>query len=291
MRLIPLPERLCDTLPGPDDVTTFGGVFAPMDNSKENTQMSWRLLEIDSVPYGDREMLTGEMVLCVRGLLERYSLATVYLGTIARGVLRTYFVLKMVKPDQVGLVNAETMGTYAVDRMAIRSAIVSPKVRKSGDSSLRIHYYAIVLDREFLGGGANRKALLSVCPSISTHLAFETDRPRTLQLMIDRDKLRAVIALAHVVLGRSIHRARGADGERTAYRGPRLEITERQFGIIEMVGRGKTDKEIAKDLGVSYHTVHNTVNRLMRKFSVTRRVRLAAAVRGAAGIGESADAS
>lgn len=50
---------------------------------------------------------------------------------------------------------------------------------------------------------------------------------------------------------------------------PRLGPRERQ--CLEMIARGKTDFEISIILGVSEHTIHNTVRRTMRKYGVATR--------------------
>lgn len=51
---------------------------------------------------------------------------------------------------------------------------------------------------------------------------------------------------------------------------PRLGRRERQ--CLELIARGKTDFEISVILGMSEHTVHNTVRRTMRKYGVATRV-------------------
>jgi LuxR family quorum-sensing system transcriptional regulator CciR len=51
---------------------------------------------------------------------------------------------------------------------------------------------------------------------------------------------------------------------------PRLGARERQ--CLELIARGKTDFEISIILGVSEHTVHNTVRRTMRKYGVATRM-------------------
>lgn len=50
---------------------------------------------------------------------------------------------------------------------------------------------------------------------------------------------------------------------------PRLGRRERQ--CLEFIARGKTDFEISVILGVSEHTVHNTVRRTMGKYGVATR--------------------
>jgi DNA-binding CsgD family transcriptional regulator len=49
-----------------------------------------------------------------------------------------------------------------------------------------------------------------------------------------------------------------------------LSLRERQ--CIELIARGKSDFEIGVILGVSEHTVHNTVRRVMRKYGVATRI-------------------
>ncbi|MBL8544305.1 MAG: LuxR family transcriptional regulator [Hyphomonadaceae bacterium] len=51
---------------------------------------------------------------------------------------------------------------------------------------------------------------------------------------------------------------------------PRLGRRERQ--CLELIARGKTDFEIGLILGVSEHTVHNTVRKAMRKYGVATRM-------------------
>lgn len=53
-------------------------------------------------------------------------------------------------------------------------------------------------------------------------------------------------------------------------RKPILGRRERQ--CLELIARGKGDFEISVILGVSEHTVHNTIRRAMRKFEVATRV-------------------
>lgn len=49
-----------------------------------------------------------------------------------------------------------------------------------------------------------------------------------------------------------------------------LSMRERQ--CIELIARGKSDFEIGVILGVSEHTIHNTVRRVMRKYGVATRI-------------------
>lgn len=54
--------------------------------------------------------------------------------------------------------------------------------------------------------------------------------------------------------------------------GPSLGSREKL--IIEMIGSGKTNKEIARFLGLSHHTVKLHVSRLLKRFRLTRRSQL-----------------
>jgi LuxR family quorum-sensing system transcriptional regulator CciR len=53
---------------------------------------------------------------------------------------------------------------------------------------------------------------------------------------------------------------------------PRPRLGRREKQCLELIARGKTDFEISIILGVSEHTVHNTVRRTMRKYGVATRV-------------------
>ncbi len=54
---------------------------------------------------------------------------------------------------------------------------------------------------------------------------------------------------------------------------PRL-LTKRERQCIELIARGKGDFEIGVILGISQHTVHNTVRRIMRKYGVVSRIQM-----------------
>lgn len=56
---------------------------------------------------------------------------------------------------------------------------------------------------------------------------------------------------------------------------PRL-LTKRERQCIELIARGKGDFEIGVILGLSQHTVHNTVRRIMRKYGVVSRIQMLA---------------
>jgi DNA-binding CsgD family transcriptional regulator len=64
------------------------------------------------------------------------------------------------------------------------------------------------------------------------------------------------------------------DPEWTAPRTPRLSRRERM--TLERLLRGQAEKQIAGELGLSYHTIHMHVRSIYRKFGVTTRAELMA---------------
>jgi two-component system nitrate/nitrite response regulator NarP len=54
-------------------------------------------------------------------------------------------------------------------------------------------------------------------------------------------------------------------------------LTDRQRAVLKLAGEGMTNKEIARDLGITQNTVKIHIARLMRRFQVDNRVRLAVA--------------
>jgi DNA-binding CsgD family transcriptional regulator len=59
-------------------------------------------------------------------------------------------------------------------------------------------------------------------------------------------------------------------------RRPGLRLTPRQRAILRLAALGRTDKEIAGTLGVSYHTVRTHLKRLCRAHGVPNRIALVA---------------
>ena len=49
-------------------------------------------------------------------------------------------------------------------------------------------------------------------------------------------------------------------------------LTRREQQLVEMIGRGFTNKEIAGDLGLSEQTVKNHIHRVLRKVGVRDRL-------------------
>lgn len=70
-------------------------------------------------------------------------------------------------------------------------------------------------------------------------------------------------------------------GEQQTYRGEHgltVSLTTRQAQIIEYVLAGWEDRTIARDLGLSYSYIKNTVWDLLRAFGVPNRTRLTALI-------------
>ncbi len=52
-------------------------------------------------------------------------------------------------------------------------------------------------------------------------------------------------------------------------------LTERELEVLKLVVAGKTNKEIAQELFVSYHTVKAHISSIMKKIECNGRVTLA----------------
>ncbi|HIE65457.1 MAG: response regulator transcription factor [Nitrospira sp.] len=57
--------------------------------------------------------------------------------------------------------------------------------------------------------------------------------------------------------------------------GNRYNLTEREIGVLQRVSRGKTNKEIAVDLGLSDKTIKNHVRKIFYKMKVDDRTKAA----------------
>ena len=83
---------------------------------------------------------------------------------------------------------------------------------------------------------------------------------------------------------RSLLRARGvrpaASGPRSAPAWP--ELTESEFGVVSLVARGATNREVAEHLYLSPYTVNSHLRHVFTKLGIRSRVELAglAATRG-----------
>ncbi|MGC7837688.1 response regulator transcription factor [Pseudomonas wayambapalatensis] len=58
-------------------------------------------------------------------------------------------------------------------------------------------------------------------------------------------------------------------------RGNALNITEREHDVIHYLSKGLTNKEIARKLGISQHTVRDHLSSVFRKLNVSSRIELA----------------
>ncbi|MEZ5614669.1 MAG: LuxR C-terminal-related transcriptional regulator [Rhodocyclaceae bacterium] len=88
------------------------------------------------------------------------------------------------------------------------------------------------------------------------------------------DLLRLIEPAFTGALQRASLRARcSGDGKRVA-----LELSPRELAVARMVGEGRTDKEIAQQLGVELSTVRTYLKRTFVKLGVQRRGGLAAAI-------------
>ncbi|OUM37763.1 hypothetical protein B8W72_03510 [Pseudomonas putida] len=54
-----------------------------------------------------------------------------------------------------------------------------------------------------------------------------------------------------------------------------MKMTKREHEIIEFLLEGKSNKYIAKQLGISRHTVRDHISTMLRKFNFSNRVDLA----------------
>ena len=89
----------------------------------------------------------------------------------------------------------------------------------------------------------------------------------------DRDLPRTNLLLAELVGIHSLHAARQLV-EKAHGQAERPRLTRRQRDCIELVGRGKTDWEIAQILGISPATVKDHIDDARRKYGVTKRVQI-----------------
>jgi two-component system NarL family response regulator len=63
--------------------------------------------------------------------------------------------------------------------------------------------------------------------------------------------------------------------QRLAARMPRSELTSREREVLELIVRGKSNKDIAAALAISEHTVKNHINNILGKLDVTDRAQAA----------------
>lgn len=53
------------------------------------------------------------------------------------------------------------------------------------------------------------------------------------------------------------------------------QLTQREVQILKLIVKGKTQKEIANSLDLSFHTVKTYVQQMKNKLQVTRNIELA----------------
>lgn len=114
-----------------------------------------------------------------------------------------------------------------------------------------------------IGGGFTVPARASGLTSGTCNFATGIDRPVS----------RCALLLAELVGIHALDASRMIV-ERTHSQIERRSLTPRQRDCIELVGRGKTDWEIAQILGISPATVKEHVDDARRKYGVTKRVQL-----------------
>jgi DNA-binding CsgD family transcriptional regulator len=68
-----------------------------------------------------------------------------------------------------------------------------------------------------------------------------------------------------------------------------INLTERQKSVLERLGRGDSNKAIARVLGIREGTVKVHVRQIMRKLGVTNRTQVAIACANGAGNGNGAE--
>lgn len=63
--------------------------------------------------------------------------------------------------------------------------------------------------------------------------------------------------------------------QRLAARMPRSDLTSREREVLDLIVRGKSNKDIAAALAISEHTVKNHINNILSKLDVTDRAQAA----------------
>lgn len=105
--------------------------------------------------------------------------------------------------------------------------------------------------------------------------------PTSLTLPVMIEALRLVRAGGTFVPAQSVVtgiRSGNADGSES--RGDKALLTARQAEVVAAIGRGKANKEIARELNMSESTVKVHVRRIMKKLSATNRTKVALMANG-----------
>jgi DNA-binding CsgD family transcriptional regulator len=134
---------------------------------------------------------------------------------------------------------------------------------------------------------ARRLALLSLGLQSTTGLysyqMFDvTSEIDVTGLLSGPSSLSAVHAVTHFLLCQHFESRRlqlRSPGTAVAAQASR-PLTERQLEILRHVVKGLSDKQIAKQLGLSQHTVRNMVRRLLDKYSLHKRIQLCRLLEG-----------
>ena len=90
----------------------------------------------------------------------------------------------------------------------------------------------------------------------------------------ERELPRSALLLAELVGIHAFHAARQIVERMHAKHVERAKLSPRQLDCIELVGRGKTDWEIAKILSISPATVKDYLDDARKKYGVTKRVQV-----------------
>ena len=84
--------------------------------------------------------------------------------------------------------------------------------------------------------------------------------------------------------GRAPGAARGREARGPAHRAPRAgeELSERELTVLRQLGSGRSEREIAAELYLSFNTVHSHVKSIYRKLGASSRAEAVARAREAA---------
>ena len=107
-------------------------------------------------------------------------------------------------------------------------------------------------------------------------LALGEIRRRARQKAAARDAIgRSLAVFERLGAARWADRARSEVGRSDARRSPGAELTETQVRIVELVGKGRTNRQIADALFMSHHTVEAHLTRIYRTLGIHSRTELA----------------
>ena len=98
---------------------------------------------------------------------------------------------------------------------------------------------------------------------------------------VQEDVLAAIrtVAAGGAVFGAGVAE-RVLSGRRGGHRGPGAALTEREAEVLSLIAAGRSNSEIARDLGVSLKTVQNHVSHVLAKLQVRDRTQAALRMRG-----------